>query len=169
MGASPDEEVLTLRTQLQRWAEAYFERDAPVVPDADYDQAMRRLQALEQAFPDLVTPDSPTQRVGSAPLSEFESVEHRLPMLSLDNAFSAEDLGDFHRRVTERLGVADVTYCCEPKLDGVAVISCTSKALWCWRRPAVMAQRARTLPATCAPFRMCPWSWQVTMSLPILR
>ena len=121
MGASPDEEVLTLRTQLQHWAEAYFERDAPVVPDADYDQAMRRLQALEQAFPDLVTPDSPTQRVGSAPLSEFESVEHRLPMLSLDNAFSAEDLGDFHRRVTERLGVADVTYCCEPKLDGVAV------------------------------------------------
>lgn len=121
MGASPDEEVLTLRAQLQRWAEAYFELDAPVVPDADYDQAMRRLQALEQEFPNLVTPESPTQRVGSAPLSEFESVEHRLPMLSLDNAFSAEDLGDFHRRVTERLGVAQVTYCCEPKLDGVAV------------------------------------------------
>ena len=121
MGASPDEEVLTLRAQLQRWAEAYFELDAPVVPDADYDQAMRRLQALEQAFPDLATPDSPTQRVGSVPLSEFESVEHRLPMLSLDNAFSAEDLSDFHRRVTERLGIAEVTYCCEPKLDGVAV------------------------------------------------
>ena len=89
MDASPDEEVLTLRAQLQRWAEAYFELDAPVVPDADYDQAMRRLQTLEREFPSLATPDSPTQRVGSAPLSEFESVEHRLPMLSLDNAFSA--------------------------------------------------------------------------------
>jgi DNA ligase (NAD+) len=121
MDASPDEEVLTLRAQLQRWAEAYFELDAPVVPDADYDQAMRRLETLEREFPSLATPDSPTQRVGSAPLSEFESVEHRLPMLSLDNAFSAEDLSDFHRRVTERLGSAEVTYCCEPKLDGAAV------------------------------------------------
>ena len=121
MDASPDEEVLTLRAQLQRWAEAYFELDAPVVPDADYDQAMRRLETLEREFPSLATPDSPTQRVGSAPLSEFESVEHRLPMLSLDNAFSAEDLSDFHRRVTERLGSAEVSYCCEPKLDGAAV------------------------------------------------
>ncbi len=121
MGTSPDEEVLTLRAQLQRWAAAYFELDAPVVPDADYDQAMRRLETLEREFPNLVTSDSPTQRVGSAPLSEFESVEHRLPMLSLDNAFSAEDLRDFDRRVTERLGLLEVTYCCEPKLDGVAV------------------------------------------------
>ena len=121
MSASPVEEVAALRAQLLDWAEAYFERDAPVVPDADYDQAMKRLEALEREFPDLVTPDSPTQRVGSAPLSEFESVEHRLAMLSLDNAFSSEDMDDFHRRVTERLGAGDVAYCCEPKLDGVAV------------------------------------------------
>jgi DNA ligase (NAD+) len=118
---SPVEEAAALRAQLLDWAEAYFERDAPVVPDADYDQAMKRLEALEREFPDLVTPDSPTQRVGSAPLSEFESVEHRLAMLSLDNAFSAEDMDNFHRRVTERLGAGDVAYCCEPKLDGVAV------------------------------------------------
>lgn len=121
MTTSPAEEAAALRVQLLGWAEAYFERDAPLVPDADYDQAMKRLEALEQEFPDLATPDSPTQRVGSAPLSEFESVEHRLPMLSLDNAFSAEDMEDFHRRVTERLGDDDVAYCCEPKLDGVAV------------------------------------------------
>ena len=121
MTTSPVEEVAALRAQLLDWAEAYFERDAPVVPDADYDQAMKRLEALEREFPDLVTPDSPTQRVGSAPLSEFESVEHRLAMLSLDNAFSSEDMDDFHRRVTERLGASDVAYCCEPKLDGVAV------------------------------------------------
>ena len=121
MTTSPVEEAAALRAQLLGWAEAYFERDAPLVPDADYDQAMKRLQALEREFPDLATPDSPTQRVGSAPLSEFEAVEHRLPMLSLDNAFSAEDMDDFHRRVTERLGDGDVAYCCEPKLDGVAV------------------------------------------------
>ena len=121
MNTSPVEEVAALRAQLLDWAEAYFERDAPVVPDADYDQAMKRLEALEREFPDLVTPDSPTQRVGSAPLSEFESAEHRLAMLSLDNAFSSEDMDDFHRRVTERLGAGDVAYCCEPKLDGVAV------------------------------------------------
>ena len=121
MTTSPVEEAAALRAQLLRWAEAYFERDAPVVPDADYDQALRRLEALERAFPDLVAPDSPTQRVGSAPLSEFQSVEHRLPMLSLDNAFSSDDMDDFHRRVTERLGDSAVTYCCEPKLDGVAV------------------------------------------------
>ena len=121
MTTSPVEEAAALRAQLLDWAEAYFERDAPVVPDADYDQAMKRLEALEREFPNLVKPDSPTQRVGSAPLSEFESVEHRLAMLSLDNAFSSEDMDDFHRRVTERLGAGDVAYCCEPKLDGVAV------------------------------------------------
>ena len=121
MTTSPFEEAAALRAQLLGWAEAYFERDAPLVPDADYDQAMKRLEALEREFPDLATPDSPTQRVGSAPLTEFEAVEHRLPMLSLDNAFSAEDMDDFHRRVTERLGDGDVAYCCEPKLDGVAV------------------------------------------------
>ena len=121
MTTLPVEEAAALRAQILGWAEAYFERDAPVVPDADYDQAMKQLEALEREFPDLVTPDSPTQRVGSAPLSEFESVEHRLPMLSLDNAFSSDDMDDFHRRVTERLGDGDVSYCCEPKLDGVAV------------------------------------------------
>ena len=121
MTTSPVEEAAALRAQLLGWAEAYFERDAPLVPDADYDQAMKRLEALEREFPDLATPDSPTQRVGSAPLTEFEAVEHRLPMLSLDNAFSAEDMDDFHRRVTERLGDGGAAYCCEPKLDGVAV------------------------------------------------
>jgi DNA ligase (NAD+) len=121
MKTSPVEEAEALKAQLLNWAEAYFERDAPLVPDAEYDQAMTRLEALEREFPDLMTPDSPTQRVGSAPLSEFESVEHRVPMLSLDNAFSSDDMDDFNRRVTERLGEGDVFYCCEPKLDGVAV------------------------------------------------
>lgn len=121
MTTSPAEEIAALRDQLSRWSVAYFERDAPIVPDADYDASMRRLEALETEHPDLQTPDSPTQRVGSAPLSSFDSVQHRLPMLSLDNAFSAEELKDFHRRATDRLGLTEVSYCCEPKLDGVAV------------------------------------------------
>ena len=121
MHSSPEDEVAALASQLLRWSKAYFEEDAPLVPDADYDAAIRRLQALEAEHPELRLPTSPTQRVGAAPLASFESVAHRQPMLSLDNAFSQEDLSDFHRRVSERLKIKDVAYCCEPKLDGVAV------------------------------------------------
>ena len=121
MTQSPEDEVVALTDQLLRWSRAYFEDDAPLVPDANYDAAMRRLQALESEHPHLQSAASPTQRVGSAPLAAFESVTHRRPMLSLDNAFSQDDLIDFHRRVRERLKVSDVEYCCEPKLDGVAV------------------------------------------------
>ena len=120
MTQSPEDEVATLTDQLLRWSRAYFEEDAPLVPDADYDAAMRRLQALEAEHPHIKVPASPTQRVGSAPLAAFETVTHRRPMLSLDNAFSQNDLIDFHRRVSERLNVNDIAYCCEPKLDGVA-------------------------------------------------
>ena len=121
MTQSPEDEVVALTDQLLRWSRAYFEDDAPLVPDANYDAAMRRLQALESEHPHLQSAASPTQRVGSAPLAAFESVTHRRPMLSLDNAFSQDDLIDFHRRVSERLKVSDVEYCCEPKLDGLAV------------------------------------------------
>ena len=107
--------------QLERWSAAYFRDDEPLVPDADYDAAMRRLQEIEAECPELQSPESPTQRVGSAPLSAFASVAHRRPMLSLDNAFSADDLIDFDRRVLDKLRVLKVQYCCEPKLDGVAV------------------------------------------------
>lgn len=118
---SAQKEMSLLRETLLRWSAAYFDRDEPEVPDVEYDTAMRRLQALESAHPEWVTPDSPTQRIGSAPLSAFQPVTHRRPMLSLDNAFSDEELVDFDRRVTERLQVESVEYCCEPKLDGVAV------------------------------------------------
>ncbi|MEL0138149.1 MAG: NAD-dependent DNA ligase LigA, partial [Halieaceae bacterium] len=118
---SPKEEMSLLRETLLRWSAAYFDRDEPEVPDAEYDAAMRRLQALEAAHPECALPDSPTQRIGSAPLTAFQPVMHRRPMLSLDNAFSDEELVDFDRRVTERLQVESVEYCCEPKLDGVAV------------------------------------------------
>ena len=118
---SPAEEIAALTARLNRWGAAYFEIDTPLVPDADYDAAMLRLRTLEADYPELRAPDSPTQRVGGAPLSAFETIAHRMPMLSLDNAFSEADLVEFHRRVVERLAVGEITYCCEPKLDGVAV------------------------------------------------
>ena len=118
---SPAEEIADLTARLKRWGAAYFEIDTPLVPDADYDAAMMQLRALEADHPDLQAPDSPTQRVGGAPLSAFETIAHRMPMLSLDNAFSESDLIEFHRRVVERLSATEITYCCEPKLDGVAV------------------------------------------------
>ena len=118
---APAEEIAELTARLRRWGAAYFEIDTPLVPDADYDAAMLQLRALEADHPDLQAPDSPTQRVGGAPLSAFQTIAHRMPMLSLDNAFSETELIEFHRRVIERLSVSEITYCCEPKLDGVAV------------------------------------------------
>jgi DNA ligase (NAD+) len=102
---SPAEEIAELTARLRRWGAAYFEIDTPLVPDADYDAAMLQLRALEADHPDLQAPDSPTQRVGGAPLSAFQTIAHRMPMLSLDNAFSETELIEFHRRVIERLSV----------------------------------------------------------------
>lgn len=99
----------------------YHVLDDPEVPDAEYDRLLRELKALEAAHPDLITPESPTQRVGAAPLSAFAEVVHEVPMLSLDNAFSESELEDFDRRIREHLEVAAVIYSAEPKLDGLAV------------------------------------------------
>lgn len=100
----------------------YYVLDDPRVPDAEYDRLFRELQELEAQYPDLVTPDSPTRRVGAQGETTFEEVAHRIPMLSLDNAFSEEELQDFDRRVKDRLKTTeDIEYVCEPKLDGLAV------------------------------------------------
>ncbi|WOJ96034.1 NAD-dependent DNA ligase LigA [Congregibacter brevis] len=114
--------VQGLRKQLEHWNHEYYVLDEPSVPDQDYDKALRELQKLEGNYPELQDPASPTQRVGAAPLSAFESVEHPMPMLSLDNAFSDEELGAFLGRVVDRLDV-DTTpeLVAEPKLDGIAV------------------------------------------------
>lgn len=117
----PHNEVKRLRELLQRWGVEYYQNDAPTVSDSEFDRTLLALRELEDAHPQLVTDDSPTQRVGAAPLEGFSSVVHRLPMLSLDNAFNAEDLVDFDRRVRERLDGSPVRYACEPKLDGIAV------------------------------------------------
>ena len=108
--------------EIRGHAHRYFVLDEPSIPDAEYDRLMRRLQSIEERYPQLIDATSPSQRVGGEPLSEFTQLRHEVPMLSLDNAFDAESLSDFGRRVTERLNQsADVAYLCEPKLDGVAV------------------------------------------------
>lgn len=118
------ERARALRDELQKHNIAYYVHDAPTISDAEYDALMRELQALETRFPELVSPDSPTQRVGAEPLSAFGQVTHRRPMLSLANAFSAEDLRAFDARAKRALGMdagERIAYICELKLDGLAV------------------------------------------------
>jgi DNA ligase (NAD+) len=111
-----------LRELLDRYNYRYHALDDPEVSDAEYDRLLIELRDIEARFPDLVTPDSPTQRVGAAPLAAFGSVRHRIPMLSLDNAFSEEEVRDFDRRVRERAAPQGVVrYSAEPKLDGLAI------------------------------------------------
>ena len=114
--------ALALRTQIARHDYRYYVLDDPEVPDAEYDRLMGALRALEAAHPELVSADSPTQRVGGAPSAGFAEVRHIVPMLSLDNAFTEAEVFDFDRRVRERLGTdGEIQYCAEPKLDGLAV------------------------------------------------
>jgi len=110
-----------LRADIERHDYQYYVLDAPTVPDAEYDRLMRELQKLEQQFPDLVTAESPTQRVGGQPLEGFDEVRHATPMLSLANAFSEQEIAQFHERVIRGLEVEHVDYVAEPKLDGVAI------------------------------------------------
>jgi DNA ligase (NAD+) len=110
-----------LRGQIAHHNYRYYVLDDPEIPDAEYDRLFRELQALERQYPDLVTPDSPTQRVGAEPLKGFAEVRHEIPMLSLGNVFSEEELADFDRRVCDGLGVEEVEYSAEPKLDGLAI------------------------------------------------
>ncbi|MFO1430191.1 MAG: NAD-dependent DNA ligase LigA [Candidatus Competibacteraceae bacterium] len=110
-----------LREQIEWHNYRYYVLDDPVIPDAEYDRLMGELRTLEREYPDLITPDSPTQRVGAAPLAAFAQVHHDVPMLSLDNAFSEAEVVDFDRRVCERLRTGPVDYVAEPKLDGLAV------------------------------------------------
>ncbi|WP_457675931.1 NAD-dependent DNA ligase LigA [Thiolapillus sp.] len=113
--------VRDLREQIDYHNYRYYVLDDPEIPDSEYDRLLRELQELEAAHPELVTPDSPTQRVGARPLKEFSEVRHKVPMLSLNNAFSDGELADFDERVRKLLGVEQVAYSAEPKLDGLAI------------------------------------------------
>lgn len=130
VSAEVRQEVQVLREQIHEHNYRYYVLDDPSVPDAEYDRLMNRLRELENSYPELISPDSPTQRVGSRPQAAFNAVPHEVPMLSLDNAFTEEDLREFDRRVRDRLDDqlpggdlfgAEVEYSCEPKLDGIAI------------------------------------------------
>ncbi len=116
------EQALRLRDEIDHHNYRYYVLDDPEIPDIEYDRLLRELQRLEAEYPELITPDSPTQRVGGAPMDGFDEVTHAVPMLSLGNAFSEEELRNFDRRARERLGVKrQLVYVAEPKLDGLAI------------------------------------------------
>jgi DNA ligase (NAD+) len=116
------ERVKELRQALHRHNYRYYVLDDPEISDAEYDRMMQELVKLETDFPDLMSPDSPTLRVGARPLDKFETIEHSIPMLSLENGFSDQDIVEFDRRIKRNLNIdSDIIYTAEPKLDGVAV------------------------------------------------
>lgn len=114
-------EIEALREQIHHHNTLYYVYDRPEISDAEYDTLFRRLQELEAAHPELVALDSPTQRVGAEPAEEFATATHAVPMLSLGNAFSVDEIRDFDRRVRKLLNVTEITYVAEPKLDGLSV------------------------------------------------
>ncbi len=126
--------IQVLRNTINDHNYQYYALDNPTIPDAEYDRLLKELQQLEEQHPEFLSIDSPTQRVGATPLEVFSQVTHKIPMLSLDNAFSEEELGDFHRRVLDRLKQSNINpdeieYACEPKLDGIAVSLMYEKGL----------------------------------------
>lgn len=121
MTPTPAARIADLRRQLEDANYRYHVLDEPSIPDAEYDRLLRALDELEAAHPELVTADSPTQRVGSAPAGKFAEVRHAIPMLSLGNAFSDEEVHDFVRRIADKLKRPALTFSAEPKLDGLAI------------------------------------------------
>jgi DNA ligase (NAD+) len=111
----------TLRDELRHHEYQYHVLDSPEISDAAYDAIMRELRTLEGQHPELITPDSPSQRVGGKPKEGFAKIQHSRPMLSLDNVNSEEELGDWERRVRSMVGTADVSFVCELKMDGVSL------------------------------------------------
>lgn len=130
MAADPSSELERLRKEIEHHNRLYHQLDKPAITDQDFDRLFQRLLELEAQYPNLVTPDSPSQRVGSAPLGSFAQVTHAVPMLSLDKVFDEEDLQRFEERCKKRLGTdAALVYSCEPKIDGVAVSLLYEKGL----------------------------------------
>ena len=110
-----------LRAELERHNRLYYVEARPEISDREFDRLLRELQELEAAHPDLATPDSPTQRVGGAPLAGFRQVKHAVPMMSLDNTYSVEEMREFDARIRKALGAESVDYVLEPKVDGVSI------------------------------------------------
>src|SRR5256886_8290562 len=113
--------VAQLREEIKKHDRSYYEEAAPTITDREYDRLYKELVDLEAKFPELFTPDSPTQRVGGKPLQAFAQIRHRLPMLSLDNTYSEEEVANFYKRISKLLPDEKIPVVVEPKVDGVAV------------------------------------------------
>ena len=116
-----EKNIAQLREEIRKHDRLYYQEAAPVISDREYDRLYKELVDLETQFPDLVTPDSPTQRVGGKPLEAFAQIQHRVPMLSLDNTYSEEEVANFYKRITRLLPDEKIPVVIEPKVDGVAV------------------------------------------------
>ena len=112
-------QIKKLREEINNHNYKYYVENNPVISDFEFDQLLKKLEELESKFPDLVTPDSPTQRVGGEPLDGFKTVEHKVPMLSLANTYTYDELRDFDERVKKNVG--EVEYVVEPKIDGAGL------------------------------------------------
>ncbi len=122
MTASVEDQISKLREQIMLHNSSYYTHDNPIITDAEYDRLIQKLQKLESKHPELISPDSPTQKVGGTVLDGFSKINHEVPMLSLDNVFSSEELSDFITRINNRLNVSEEpVFCAEPKLDGLAI------------------------------------------------
>src|SRR5262245_8689815 len=116
-----EQKIGELREEIRKHDRLYYQDAAPVITDREYDRLYKQLVDLETQFPDLLTPDSPTQRVGGKPLEAFAQVQHRAPMLSLDNTYSEQEVANFYKRITRLLPDEKIPVVIEPKVDGVAV------------------------------------------------
>jgi DNA ligase (NAD+) len=114
-------EIQVLRKQLNDYAYQYYVLDEPTISDSQYDELYKKLLALEKQYPEFITSDSPTQRVGNKPLDGFKQIKHEMPMLSLGNVFTEQELKEFDEKLTELAGISLIDYAAEPKLDGLAV------------------------------------------------
>ena len=144
-----------LRSIVEHHSRQYYVLDDPEISDAEYDKLFHELVDLETRYPGLQTPDSPTQRVGGAPLEGFKKVRHRTPMLSLSNAFSADEVREFVRRAERGAGGAVDAYVCELKIDGLAISLTYRDGKYERAATRVTVFRARTSRPTCAPSAPC--------------
>jgi len=121
VGSKTKQRINSLREEINSHNYSYYVLDNPEIPDSEYDRLLRELGELEKQYPELITADSPTQRVGATPLDSFSEIKHEVPMLSLGNAFSDQDMIDFDRRIREGVDSENIEYAAEPKLDGLAI------------------------------------------------
>ena len=115
------QQIEQLRTEIRRHDVLYYVHNAPEITDQQYDKLFSQLKALETEHPELITPDSPTQRVSEQPVAGFETVAHTVPMLSIDNTYNEDELREFDKRVAKGLETDDYNYAVEPKIDGLAI------------------------------------------------